>query len=224
MDIGALTGSLGSTSATGSSAARLAENFDTFLTLLTTQLQYQDPLDPLDSNEFTQQLVQFTGVEQQIQGNKNLEQALSLLQAGQTASAVSYIGKAVEAKGDAAWLAEQDGAAWGYELAAPATAATLTISDSRGKLVYAAPADPAAGRHEFAWDGKDAAGVRLPEGAYRFAVSAIDKDGGAIAADLSVLGVVTAVQNRNGSPVLLLGRTEAPLADVINVKEIDGAA
>lgn len=224
MDIGALTGSLGSNSATGSSAARLAENFDTFLTLLTTQLQYQDPLDPLDSNEFTQQLVQFTSVEQQIQGNKNLEQALNLLQANQTSGAVAYIGKAVEAKGDAAWLADEGGAAWGYELEAPATAATLTISDSRGKLVYAAPANPAAGKHEFPWDGNDAAGRRLPEGTYRFAVSAVDKNGATVAAQLSVLGVVTAVQNKGGAPVLLLGRTEAPLADVVSVKDFEGAA
>ena len=46
------------------SGASLAETFDTFLTLLTTQLQYQDPLDPMDTNEFTSQLVEFTGVEQ----------------------------------------------------------------------------------------------------------------------------------------------------------------
>ena len=38
---------------------QLAGNFNTFLTLLTTQLQNQDPLDPLDTNQFTQQLVEF---------------------------------------------------------------------------------------------------------------------------------------------------------------------
>jgi flagellar basal-body rod modification protein FlgD len=37
----------------------IAGNFDTFLTLLTTQLKNQNPLDPLDTNQFTQQLVQF---------------------------------------------------------------------------------------------------------------------------------------------------------------------
>ena len=37
----------------------IADNFQTFLTLLTTQLQNQNPLDPLDTNQFTQQLVQF---------------------------------------------------------------------------------------------------------------------------------------------------------------------
>ena len=42
----------------------LAGNFDAFLRLLTTQLKNQNPLEPLDTNQFTQQLVQFAQVEQ----------------------------------------------------------------------------------------------------------------------------------------------------------------
>ena len=58
----------GSTATTG-----IADNFQTFLTLLTTQLQNQNPLDPLDTNQFTQQLVQFAGVEQQLKSNDQLK-------------------------------------------------------------------------------------------------------------------------------------------------------
>lgn len=224
MDVNALGAGGGTGAGSVASAATLADNFDTFLTLLTTQLQYQDPLDPLNSNEFTQQLVQFAGVEQQIQGNRNLEQALSLLQANQTAAAVGYIGKEVEAEGDAAWLGAEGGAVWGYELEASAAVSNLLVTDASGKLVYAAPAETAAGRHQFAWDGNDAAGRRLPEGTYTFAVAAVDRDGETVEAAVSVVGVVTAVQNKDGAPVLLLGRTEAPLSGLLNVKEIDGAA
>ncbi|MEA2885420.1 MAG: flagellar basal-body rod modification protein FlgD, partial [Bradyrhizobium sp.] len=49
-------------SLTSTAGSTLAGNFQTFLTLLTTQLQNQNPLDPLDTNQFTQQLVQFAGV------------------------------------------------------------------------------------------------------------------------------------------------------------------
>jgi flagellar basal-body rod modification protein FlgD len=60
--------------AAGSSASQqLAGNFDTFLQLLTTQLQNQNPLDPLDTNQFTEQLVEFASVEQQINENTNLQ-------------------------------------------------------------------------------------------------------------------------------------------------------
>ena len=56
----------------------LASNLDNFLTILTTQLQYQDPLSPMDTHEFTTQLVMFTGVEQQLQTNQNLEKLIAL--------------------------------------------------------------------------------------------------------------------------------------------------
>ena len=224
MDVSALAGNSGSNSQSGSSAARLAENFDTFLTLLTTQLQYQDPLNPMDSNEFTQQLVQFTSVEQQIQSNKSLDTAVSLLLANQTISAAGYIGREIEAKGDEVWLGEEGGATWGYELDATATAATLTVSDASGKLVYAAPAELAGGHHQFVWDGKDAAGRRLPEGAYKLAVAALDKDGEEIGSTTSVIGTVSAVQTENGEPMLMLGRTKASLWNLLHVGAVDEAA
>ena len=57
----------------------LADDFDNFLQLLTTQLQSQDPLSPLDANQFTEQLVQFTGVEQAIKTNDVLGQLVALV-------------------------------------------------------------------------------------------------------------------------------------------------
>lgn len=224
MDVSSIAGLNGSAKSAASAGAQLAETFDTFLTLLTTQLQYQDPLNPMESGEFTQQLVQFSSVEQQIQSNKNLETAVSLLLANQTISAVGYIGREVEVKGDAAWLGAEGGATWGYELEAPATAAALTVTDATGKLVYVAPAELARGHHTFTWDGKDSAGNRLPEGTYTLAVAATDADGEEISSVVSVMGTVTAVQSKDGEPMLMLGRTEAPLWNLLHVKNADGAA
>jgi flagellar basal-body rod modification protein FlgD len=45
---------------------QIAGNFDSFLQLLTTQLQNQNPVDPLDTNQFTQELVEFASVGQQV--------------------------------------------------------------------------------------------------------------------------------------------------------------
>ena len=82
MDVAATTATAAAAaSATGDTTAigraRLAENFDTFLSLLTTQLKNQDPLSPLDSNQFTQQIVQMTGVEQQLATNDLLKKLVS---------------------------------------------------------------------------------------------------------------------------------------------------
>ncbi|HTN12854.1 MAG TPA: flagellar hook capping FlgD N-terminal domain-containing protein, partial [Acetobacteraceae bacterium] len=61
-----------STSTGGNAMAQLSSNFSTFLTLLTSQLKNQDPTSPMDSNQFTQQLVMYSQVEQQIDTNSNL--------------------------------------------------------------------------------------------------------------------------------------------------------
>src|SRR2546430_16214955 len=72
-----------------------AGNFDTFLTLLTTQLQNQNPLDPLDTNQFTQQLVQFAGVEQQLKSNDQLKSLVELEKSAQSTQALVYVGNTV---------------------------------------------------------------------------------------------------------------------------------
>src|SRR5580704_4887960 len=79
------------------SLASLASNSQTFLTLLTTQLQNQDPLSPLDTNQFTSQLTQMSGVEQQLLGNQLL-QTLVTQQTG-VGAAASLIGATVSAPG-----------------------------------------------------------------------------------------------------------------------------
>ncbi|MGY4482257.1 flagellar hook assembly protein FlgD [Bradyrhizobium sp. LM3.2] len=89
-----LTKSSTSSSSLGSTTgATLAGNFQTFLTLLTTQLQNQNPLDPLDTNQFTQQLVQFAGVEQQLKTNDSLSQLVTLQQTTQATQALGFVGK-----------------------------------------------------------------------------------------------------------------------------------
>src|ERR1700739_1351134 len=73
-------------------ASSLAGNFDTFLQLLTTQLQNQNPLDPLDTNQFTQQLVEFASVEQQINTNTNLQSLITIQQMTEETSALHPVG------------------------------------------------------------------------------------------------------------------------------------
>ena len=84
-------------SATLAGRKSLASNFDTFLSLLTTQMKNQDPLSPMDSTEFTNQLVQFAQVEQQINSNESLTNLIGLSQQNIVTNSVNYIGKTVEA-------------------------------------------------------------------------------------------------------------------------------
>ncbi|SLN69511.1 flagellar hook assembly protein FlgD [Oceanibacterium hippocampi] len=206
------------TSKADTSAANLAENFDDFLILLTTQLQNQDPLEPLDSNEFTQQLVQFTNVEQAIQQNKNLEALIELSGANQALSQattlVSYVGKAIEANGNEANLSGGT-ATWNYEMPPSAHDAQIRIYDEFNNLVYRGAAVASGGTHSFTWDGTGVnenlqpTGVTHPDGAYRIDVTATDADGAAVD-DIGVFvrGVVTGVENDEGTLTLLIGKAK----------------
>src|ERR1700704_554769 len=104
----------------------IAGNFQTFLTLLTTQLKHQNPLDPLDTNQFTSQLVQFAGVEQQLKVNDQLSALVALQQTAQNSTALEFVGKEVGVAGDTAPLSGGT-AKWNLSVPKPVTA-TVTIS------------------------------------------------------------------------------------------------
>src|ERR1700745_3432001 len=109
-----------SSSISSSSGATLAGNFQTFLTLLTTQLQNQNPLDPLDTNQFTQQLVEFASVEQQLKTNDALTTLFSFQQTAQATQALQFVGKTAVVNGSTAALTNSQ-ATW--ELNIPSASA-----------------------------------------------------------------------------------------------------
>lgn len=218
-----MTDAVTSTAATGSiadkvasSAGRLADAQQTFLKLLTTQLKNQDPLSPLDSNQFTQQIVQMTGVEQQLYSNQLLEQLVSGGGSG-LASSVGLIGKTVAVKGDTNTLAGGQ-ASYAYDLASAADTTNLEIVDSAGRAVWTGKAaSGAAGRHTFVWDGKDSSGHQMPDGGqYRLIVDAKAGES-SVAATQYITGVANALETINGENVLTVGKTRTPLADLVGV-------
>ena len=209
------TGTTGATTATANAAAKAAStttgfagDFQTFLKLLTTQLQNQDPTNAMSPEQMTSQLVQFAGVEQQIRMNTSLEQLIGLQQASQLTASAPLIGRRVELEGDR--LALQGGSA---TLRLPAkglaAAAQIQVLDPSGRTLREARVPLGADVTEWSWDGKDAAGRRLADGSYRFAVSGIAADGGAAAVTATSLGRVTGAQRVNGALQLSLGTMTA---------------
>lgn len=207
------------TTRAAASRTSLVSNFETFLQLLTAQLKNQDPLSPLDSNEFTAQLTQMTGVEQQLLTNDLLTSLLAAQQGGGLSGATSYIGK----DATAVWAATrlEDGeASWSYELGASASSAELQVLDGTGKVVWTGPApDRTAGTHEFVWDGKTTAGGQLTDGGV-YTLKVVAKNGTAdVDAQVLTRGRVTGVEMYDGQPFLTIGSSIVPLSAVIGLEE-----
>lgn len=203
--------------ATTAGRVNLVSNFETFLQLLTAQLKNQDPLSPLDSNDFTAQLTQMAGVEQQLLTN-DLLQALVNQSSGGLNGAVSYIGKYITAAGAATRL--DDGAAtWSYELATDAGTAQLEVLNSSGAVVWSGPApERGEGVHDFVWDGRSNTGAQLPDGGvYTLRVSAATASGQTVTSQVLIRGVVSGVEMYDGQPYATVGGSIVPLSQIISV-------
>ena len=202
----------------GSSRTRMADNFETFLTLLTTQLKNQDPLSPMDGNQFTQQLTQMTGVEQQLLTNQLLQSLVASAAGGDFGDPIAMIGKVVTAQSDGAALTPE-GAEWAYEMPRGVAKATMEVRNSAGVMVWSGPAtEIGAGRHSFAWDGQTSAGRRAADGVYSLMIKAEDAQGRAMTGKIFAEGVVTGVEQIDGAAVLSLGRLQVPLSKVTAVR------
>jgi flagellar basal-body rod modification protein FlgD len=218
--VDAVTTTNNATSRINAGAGMLASNFETFLSLLTSQLKNQDPLSPVDSNQFTAQLTQMAGVEQQLLTNELLKSLVSAQGGGGLESAANYIGK----EATAAWSATKftDGEAeWSYEIASNAASVKLEVLDGAGNVVWSGDApDKTTGVHEFSWDGEAATGNDGQDGqVYSLRVVAKDAGGGAIDAQVLTRGRITGVEMYEGEAYLTVGNSILPLSSVIALEE-----
>ncbi|GHF22638.1 flagellar hook assembly protein [Kordiimonas sediminis] len=219
MDISGIT-SAGQSKA-GNSAQTLAGNFDTFLTLLTSQLQNQDPMDPMKSNEFTQQLVQFAGVEQQIQQNQNLESISKLLAQQHVTNVSNYLGHKAVIPAD---RIETDGkgGTWEYDLPLAADDVKLEILDSDGNVVYEGFGSGKYGTNTFNWDGTNSnTGEKVESGQYSLKVTASTTDDQnkevPIYADVFVHGTIEELRLIGTEPVFKVGGHEVTQAGIVRL-------
>jgi flagellar basal-body rod modification protein FlgD len=193
--------------------AQLSGNFSTFLTLLTSQLKNQDPTSPMDSNQFTQQLVEFSQVEQQINTNTNLKTLITQGTSQAGTFATSYLGKKVSVTNGDASLSNGE-ADWTYNLGATASSTVLSVTDVNGKTVFTGAGATNAGNNSFSWNGKDNNGNTLPDGTYKLTAAAQALDGSTVTTSVASAGSVTQIDMTGGTPQLVIGNMEVSLSDI----------
>lgn len=206
------TSSLNKTTSTAVSKTSIANNFDQFLTLLTTQLKNQSPLEPLDTNKFTEQLVQFASVEQQLKTNDTLSALLTLSKTSTVNNAMGFVGATITADGRTSTLA--NGVAR-WQLNAPrAGTATVEVKNASGEVVATTTQSLSGGEQTFAWNGRTSTGAVAAPGSYTIVLSARDMTGAAMSVETDLKGVVDGVDLQGETPILKIGALTVPMDKV----------
>lgn len=218
MDIAAISAQTASTSSAASSdQGELVQNYDQFLQILTAQLRNQSPLEPMDANSFTEQLVQFSSVEQAIKTNDSLASLIALSASNEATSLVGYLGKSITAAGAATTL--QDGqATWNLDAASAATDTTVTIRNAAGTIVYSDEGSLDAGQTSYVWDGTTNDAATAPDGLYSITVEARDAAGDLVNVSTEISGQVTGVDFKTFPSALLVGETRVPITSLTAVE------
>jgi flagellar basal-body rod modification protein FlgD len=214
------TSTTSTSTGTASSAASqtLSTSYNTFLQLLTTQLRTQNPLEPMDAEKFTDQLVQYSAVEQQIKTNQNLEAILATSVSNAALGLVNYIGKQVTANSDVTMLKDGN-AKWVLNAGAAAEDADVTIRNEQGATVYQGKVDLTSGSNTYNWNGATGAGGIAPSGSYSISVSAKDSSNKAVAISTKVAGLVTGIDSSTSQPFIKVNGTLVPLSNLLSVGE-----
>lgn len=199
----------------------LNADFSMFLKLLTTQMQNQDPLDPMDSSEYTQQLVQYSQVEQSVQQTGVLKDILGRLSTQDMAQSAAFIGREARFDSATAGLSASNGATWTYQPERTAASLAGTIKDAAGKVIKTVTLDPAGGR--FSWDGTTESGGKAAEGAYTLAIKALDTAANQVPVTINAVGIVRDVVTDGSGVKLGIGGIRLPVTALIAVSEASDA-
>src|SRR4051812_13733972 len=194
----------GTASVTGAvDTQTIAGNFDTFLQLLTTQLKNQNPLDPLDTNQFTQQLVSFAQVEQQVKQNSQLQTLISIEQSAQATTALAFVGSTVAVNGQTAQLANGQ-ANWSFNVPRPVSA-TVTITTATGQTAYSGSFSITPGAQPSKGAAPATNATKWPDDNYTISITEKDPNEQTPPTPSKVEGVVDSVDPPPPPPQLSIG-------------------
>ena len=203
---------------TNTSSQQIAGNFDEFLQILTTQLQNQDPLSPMDANSFTQELVEFASVEQQIDTNTNMQTMISLQQATTDLAGLNLVGSTVTVSGNSAALANASNSPATWTLNSPSAATgNVSITNSSGQTVFTGTTALNAGTQTYSWNGQGSNGVTWPDGNYTLSITATGANGQPVSVSTQVQGVVSAVNTSANPPTLTVSGQTVPMSSIQSI-------
>lgn len=200
-----------------SGVAKLNADFTMFLKLLTTQMQNQDPLDPMDTAQYTQQLVQYSQVEQSMAQTSTLKSILSSLGTQNLTQASSMIGHMVETNSSTAGLTAEKPAQWMWSAPREVGTMTATITDANGKTVDTRTVEGGANAGSLSWDGTTSAGKKLGAGDYTLTLTGKDSSGNEVKIVSHSVGTVTDVALENGTIQVTINGNKVESSNLVRI-------
>jgi len=205
------------TSANSDASSGTSLGNEEFLTLLVAQLENQNPLDPADTSQFTDQLAQFSQVEQLINVNDKLDEMVGGVEdSASNIDVNSFAGLTVTATVSSMTIDDGSVTSGFYEVDEPAEV-MVYVYDSNGTKVAALPqGEVQAGSYLISWDGTDDAGNSLNDGEYSYVVMA-NSGNGYEEVESYLSGTVDAVSYQNGKGYLVISGVLVDPDDVTTV-------
>ena len=166
----------------------------------------------------TDQIVQFSQVEQQINTNKKLDALATSNNNTALTNSLAYVDKFVEWEGTQMNF-NGTGSEFAYKLPSSADSVKVTITDSSGKIIRTVDnLDGTAGKKNIAvWDGTDNKGVKQPVGVYNVKITASQNDE-SIIAKTYITDYVTEVDLDGADIKLHFGELSIKAGDVLSIK------
>jgi flagellar basal-body rod modification protein FlgD len=212
---GSTTSSSGDTSSGSAALTSLTSNYQDFLKMLMTQLQNQDPTNPMDTSQFTSELVEFASVEQQINMNTNLTQLIQATQGSELIQGSSIVGQRITATSSN--LPLQNGSATLTFTAPTAEPVAIAIYNSNGTKIADEVVQASAGQNSWTWNGQNAAGATMADGAYKIAVVGANSDGTTTALPFTVTGTATGITADSSGVSVKLGNVTVGFGNISSV-------
>lgn len=205
-------------SSSSDSSRSLSEEKQIFLNILLTQLENQNPLDPVDTTEFTNQLVSYSSLEQEMEMNENLQAVISSLNSSNALSSISYLGTNVDVDTSASVM--QGGQAqWSYALAKDAQNVTIQIVNSNKEVLAAYGAEgSAAGTYDISVSSADLSSEVAEGEVLYLVVVAVDSEGETIKTDTVGSVTVDGVESSGDEVTLTAGSISFSVDDVVSLR------
>lgn len=208
--------------AANASASNDTINQEQFLLLFIEQLQNQDPLNPLDVNGMTDQLAQFSSLEQLFGIKESVQGLGEKFDGRQIVDPLGFLGTEITVPGDTVTVSEGQASPLLLEVPDGAVNVRATIQGPEGSPLRTFNlGTPAPGELEVVLDGEgtdDENGGPLADGAYPVVVTATLADGESVQVDTLVRETVTGIDLGAQPPLLLLGDRPVEMADVRKIR------